>query len=242
MDGFGNAYVTGYTNSTEATFPVTVGPDLTYNGGTSDAFVAKVNTAGTALVYCGYIGGNQDVSGDVGIGIAVESFGNAYATGDTTATETTFPMTVGPELTHNGVFNDAFVVKIAPTPTQAASFYTLTPCRILDTRDPDGPWGGPALSAGGVRTFMIFGRCSVPARASAVSVNATVAQPTAPGHLVLFAGATPQPLVSTINYRAGQTRANNAIVRIGSPGTIAVACGQATGTTHFILDVDGYFE
>ena len=58
VDGSGNAYVTGYTDSTEATFPVTGGPDLTYNGGTSDAFVAKVNAAGTALVYCGYIGGS----------------------------------------------------------------------------------------------------------------------------------------------------------------------------------------
>ena len=58
VDGSGNAYVTGYTDSTEATFPVTVGPDLTYNGGLCDAFVAKVNAAGTALVYCGYIGGS----------------------------------------------------------------------------------------------------------------------------------------------------------------------------------------
>ena len=57
VDSSGNAYVTGYTASTEATFPVTVGPDLTFNGG-SDAFVAKVNAAGTALVYCGYIGGS----------------------------------------------------------------------------------------------------------------------------------------------------------------------------------------
>ena len=59
MDGEGNAYVTGYTDSIEASFPVTVGPDLTWNGGPSDAFVAKVNAAGSALVYCGYIGGGQ---------------------------------------------------------------------------------------------------------------------------------------------------------------------------------------
>ena len=45
--------------SSEATFPVTVGPDLTYNGGASDAFVAKVNADGTALAYCGYIGGSS---------------------------------------------------------------------------------------------------------------------------------------------------------------------------------------
>ena len=55
LDAEGNAYVTGSTASTEATFPVTIGPDLTHNGD-YDAFVAKVNSSGTALVYCGYIG------------------------------------------------------------------------------------------------------------------------------------------------------------------------------------------
>jgi hypothetical protein len=56
---------------------VAVGPDLTYNGGNSDAFVAKVNPAGTALVYAGYIGGSGD---DFGFGIAVDAMGAAYIT------------------------------------------------------------------------------------------------------------------------------------------------------------------
>ncbi len=107
MDGSGNAYVTGYTNSTEATFPVAVGPDLVTNGGT-DAFVAKVNAAGTGLVYCGYIGGS---GGDYGNGITVDGSGNAYVTGYTNSTEATFPVTVGPDLVSNGVA-DAFVAKV----------------------------------------------------------------------------------------------------------------------------------
>ena len=78
MDGAGNAYVTGYTTPTEATFPVTVGPDLTFNGG-ADAFVAKVNADRHGLVYAGYIGGSGD---DCGYGIAVDGAGNAYVTGD----------------------------------------------------------------------------------------------------------------------------------------------------------------
>ena len=82
----GNAYVTGLTTSTETTLPVTVGPDLTFNGGTIDAFVAKVKADGTALVYAGYIGGSGD---DEGNGIAVDAAGNAYVTGDTDPTETT---------------------------------------------------------------------------------------------------------------------------------------------------------
>ena len=111
VDGAGNAYVTGKTDSTEATFPVRVGPDLSYNGGSYDAFVAKVNAAGTALVYCGYIGGSNQ---DVGHGIAVDGSGNAYVTGYTDSTEATFPVKVGPDLTvlHGNSFTDAFVAKV----------------------------------------------------------------------------------------------------------------------------------
>lgn len=110
MDSAGNAYISGTTTSTEATFPVAGGPDLTFNGGTYDVFVAKVNTAGTALVYCGYIGGSAD---DSGSSIAVDKLGNAYVTGDTYSTEATFPVTVGPDLTQNG-YDDAFIAKVNP--------------------------------------------------------------------------------------------------------------------------------
>ena len=73
MDAPGNAYVTGsHRLRPRRTFPVTVGPDLTFNGGSSDAFVAKVKADGTGLVYAGYIGGDGD---DQGYGIAVDSAG-----------------------------------------------------------------------------------------------------------------------------------------------------------------------
>jgi len=125
VDDAGNAYVTGATiNSTEATFPVKVGPDLTYNGGDYDAFVAKVNSAGTALVYCGYIGGS---GGDGGGGIAVDVAGNAYVTGMTDSTEATFPVTTGPDTTYNGVYSDAFVAKIAPAPDAPVANFTAAP-------------------------------------------------------------------------------------------------------------------
>ncbi|MDQ5871914.1 MAG: SBBP repeat-containing protein [Acidobacteriota bacterium] len=114
VDASGNAYVTGETASTEATFPVTAGPDLTFNGGASDAFVAKVNAAGTSLLYAGYIGGSGD---DTGRGIAVDASGNAYVTGFTSSTEATFPETVGPDLTYNGGTFDAFVAKVAAAGT-----------------------------------------------------------------------------------------------------------------------------
>jgi hypothetical protein len=111
VDGKGNAYITGFTDSEEAYFPVKVGPDLTHNGG-DDAFVAKVNPSGTALVYCGYIGGSS--YDDRGRDIAVDGYGCAYVVGSAYSTEATFPVKVGPDLTHNGG-DDAFVAKVNPS-------------------------------------------------------------------------------------------------------------------------------
>jgi glucose/arabinose dehydrogenase len=124
----------------------------------------------------------------------------------------------------------------------AKNFYTVTPCRVLDTRDPAGPWGGPALAAGSDRAFAIGGRCGIPATARAVSINVTVTAPTDLGHLVLFPAGGAPPTTSAINFRPGQTRANNAIVTLGPAGDIVVRTGMATGSVQFILDVDGYFD
>ncbi len=122
------------------------------------------------------------------------------------------------------------------------NFHTLKPCRLIDTRGANGPRGGPALVAGADRVFTLAGTCDVPSSATAVSVNVAVAGSTAGGNLRLYPAGEPLPLVSSINYAAGQTRANNGIVRLGPGGQIAVRCAQASGTAHFILDVNGYFE
>jgi uncharacterized repeat protein (TIGR01451 family) len=131
----------------------------------------------------------------------------------------------------------SFVV-VSPT----MSFYTLAPCRLLDTRNAVGTYGGPALAAGGDRVFPLRGQCDVPATARALSVNLTVTQSTANGNLRLYAAGTPLPGVSTINYVAGQTRANDAVAPLNGLGELAVRCSQAAGTAHVILDVNGYFE
>ena len=102
------AYVCGYTDSTETTFPVTVGPDLTYNGGGYDAFVAKVDPTGSSLTYCGFIGGALY---DAATAIAVDGRGYAFVTGYTSSAEDTFPIAVGPFLTHSASY-DAFVAKV----------------------------------------------------------------------------------------------------------------------------------
>jgi hypothetical protein len=73
-------------------------------------------------------------------------------------------------------------------------------------------------------------------------VNVTVTQGTAAGDLRLRPGGTPLPLVSSINYGVGQTRANNATVLLGPGGTVTVRSAQAAGTVHFVLDVNGYYR
>jgi hypothetical protein len=110
----GSLYLTGFTSSTEATFPVTVGPDLTWAGpplgSQGDVFVAKLDPTGDTLIYAGYIGGTNY---DYASGIAVDSLGRAYISGRTGSTQNQgFPVTVGPDLTHNGD-QDAFVARVS---------------------------------------------------------------------------------------------------------------------------------
>jgi parallel beta-helix repeat protein len=120
-------------------------------------------------------------------------------------------------------------------------FFTVTPCRVADTRDPNGPFGGPALAPYAGRTFTIAGSCGIPPTARSVSVNLTITQPAAPGYLTIYPSDVPPPLASSINFSAGQTRANNAILRLSPEGTTGVYNGSA-GDVHFILDVSGFFE
>jgi hypothetical protein len=122
-------------------------------------------------------------------------------------------------------------------------FFTVTPCRLVDTRSAAGPLGGPALAAKAERTFMVVGNCAIPAGAQAVSVNVTVTQGSTIGDLRLYPGTAFAPSTSVINYRAGQTRANNGVISLGASGDLTVRCDQpGGGTVHFILDVNGYFQ
>ena len=112
VDGAGNAYVTGSTQSTN--FPGASGSLVQASlRGSADVFVAKLNTAGTALVYSTYLGGSGS---DIGRAIAVDGAGNAYVTGETDSPTTgsgaiPFPL-VGPIQPIFGLIGDAFVTKL----------------------------------------------------------------------------------------------------------------------------------
>jgi hypothetical protein len=111
VDGSGNAYVTGATDSPD--YDVTPGAFQTTNGGGSwDIFVTKLNATGTDLVYSTYIGGS---GGDGGFGIAVDGSGYAYVTGYTSSTD--YDVTPGAFQTTNGGIRDVFVTKLNATGT-----------------------------------------------------------------------------------------------------------------------------
>jgi hypothetical protein len=128
-------------------------------------------------------------------------------------------------------------------PLAAMAFYALLPCRVIDTRAVVGPLGGPALTADETRTFAVIDTCGIPSSATSISVNVTIAAPASAGWLALFPGNSTWSGTTAVNFSAGQTRANNAVVLLSTDGTGAVAVHNGSaGSVHFILDVNGYFQ
>jgi hypothetical protein len=133
--------------------------------------------------------------------------------------------------------NGLVVLRHAPAPP--AQFYTTAPCRLLDTRT-----GGQPLLANTDRAFAAIGRCGVPTDVRALSINLTAVDPGASGHLRLHSWGPPPPS-SSLNFVAGRTRANNAILPLGSTGEILVRCvmpAAPTAAVHLVIDVNGYFR
>ena len=183
------------------------------------------------LIVGGYSGGNPTVQlGGATLAADVDYFASLRPG----ASE--LWITLNRDLT--GATNHLQIASAGPPP---GGFYPLAPCRLADTRNATGPYGGPPLSTG-TRTFALAGQCGISASATAVAVNVAVTAPEGAGFLTLYPAGVPVPNISSINYAAGQTRANNAIVPIGAAGAIAVACNQASGTVQLVLDVFGYFQ
>lgn len=123
-------------------------------------------------------------------------------------------------------------------PTVATDFYTVAPCRAVDTRS------STPLASGVSRVFTLAGVCGIPSDARALSVNLTVVNQTGSGNVKLFPADI---LVSTssINFALGANRSNNAIVAMSFDGLgqlRAEAFVSGSGTVHLIVDVNGYFR
>src|SRR3954465_4756095 len=119
------------------------------------------------------------------------------------------------------------------------TFVPVTPCRVADTRNPAGPFGGPFLAANGTREFDIpNSACGIPTSAQAYSVNATVVPHGFLGFLTAFPCGQSLPLASTLNSIDGRIKAAAAIVPAGTNGGV---CAFASQDTELILDINGYF-
>jgi hypothetical protein len=123
-------------------------------------------------------------------------------------------------------------------PAPPADFYTVPACRLVDTR-----LSGRPLVGDSDRGFVAIGACGVPTDARAVSINLTAVDPGTAGHLRLHSWGAP-PQASSLNFVAGRTRANDAIVALGPTGEILVRCAMpgSTAAAHLVVDVNGYFR
>jgi hypothetical protein len=215
-----------------ATFTVTLAPTSA-----SPVTVGYATSAGTATAASDY----DDVSGTLTFapGVSTQSLGVTIRADALKEPVETFRVDLSGPTGAAIAYSQATGRIHDPGP---GSFFTLTPCRALDTRGPSGDYGGPALAAGQSRAFTLAGRCGIPASAMAVAVNLTVTQPSAPGNLSIGRADQAAPATPTLSYAAGDTRANNAIVRLSPAGALVIRCSQASGTVHAILDVNGYFE
>lgn len=153
-------------------------------------------------------------------------------------------------LAHNvtvRVAGSSFVLPGSPKTVSCSSlglrFWTLTPCRLLDSRSPSGPLGGLPLPGYGTVQLPILGDCGIPPEARALAANYTVI-PSVAGHLKAFpADLGTEPAATVVSFRAGAARANNGLLRLGADeyGSVKLV-NSSGGSLHVIIDVVGYFR
>jgi hypothetical protein len=247
VDGSGDAYVIGYTASTN--FPVTAGAFQTVNNAaaihSTNAFLTKLNSAGSALLYSTYLGGSgQGSAGDAGTGIAVDILGNAYVTGQSSSTN--FPVTVGAFQTTNesSIIGQspitAFVAKlnlgtstISPTVTVTPSSSSITTAQSLTVTvavsgeaDDPTPTGAVTLISGSYTSAAVI--------LSSGSVTISIpAGSLATGADTLTATYTPDSSSSsTYNTAAGTSSAVTVAVPIGTATATVTVTPSATTITN----------
>jgi hypothetical protein len=119
-------------------------------------------------------------------------------------------------------------------------FHAVTPTRLLDTRDTANPIGSEST-----RTLTVDGAGPIPASGvTAVALNVTITEPTAPSFLTVFPNDTSMPLASNVNYVPGLTVPNLVVVRVPTSGAQAgvIAFFNRLGSTHVVVDVVGYYD
>jgi hypothetical protein len=124
-------------------------------------------------------------------------------------------------------------------PGAGATFTGGTPTRLLDTRNGTGGFLGK-VPPGGEVALKVGGAGGVPEGVSAVALNVTVTEPTTSGFLTVYPSGTTRPVVSNLNFVAGDTVPNAVIVRVGGDGYIRIF--NSSGSSHVVVDVAGWYE
>ena len=130
---------------------------------------------------------------------------------------------------------------LSGTPTEAGTFNSLEPSRILDTRVANGVPGTTKVAGNGEVDLEVAGRGGVPASgAVAVVLNVTAVDPTTAGYVTVYPHGTTAPLASNLNFTAGKVIPNLVTVLLGADGHVALKNGSP-GQLHLIADVAGYY-
>jgi hypothetical protein len=168
----------------------------------------------------------------------IASTGNAFANAGTYAITAAYSGDANNQGSASAAVGQQ-VNSVAPQPS--LGFVPLKPCRIADTRNATGPFGGPAIAGGQTRNFAIpQSACGIPSTAAAYSLNVTVVPSGSLNYLTVWPTGQPTPTVSLLNSIDGRTKANAAIVPAGASGSISVFASTPTNT-NVIVDINGYF-
>jgi uncharacterized repeat protein (TIGR01451 family) len=240
----------------DAADPVFPGDDLAYtitvaNAGPSNAEAVTLTDplpAGTTFVSLsspvGWSCGTPPVGGSGALSCSILSLG--VGSGAFTLTVNVAPGTANGTVLSNTahVTSATFDPSGAPNDTETTTvatgldYYTLAPCRVLDTRTT------VPLLAGEIRSFDVTGgACLVPAASKAVVANVTVVNPASNGHLLAFkAGVAPPGAGLIVQMRPGLTRGTHGMVALGDDlrGQMSIR-NASSGPTHVVVDVAGYF-
>ena len=120
----------------------------------------------------------------------------------------------------------------APMGTGGLSLYGVSPCRVVDTRQPAG---SPPITS--LNVAVSASGCGIPANAQADVMSVAVVPPASLGYLTLWPQGQTRPVVSTLNALDGAITSNMAIV----PTTNGSISAFASNPTHLIIDISGYF-
>ena len=218
----------GQSGNTTATFTVTLSEaalanvTVTVNTANGTAVAPGDYTAVTGLVLT-FLPGETTKTVDVTV------VDDTLIEGDET-------FNVNLTLPTNATISDSQGVGTITDTDTAGGFFTVTPCRVIDTRNVSAP----VLAGQSARVFTIAGQCGIPLTATSVVANLTAVNAATGGFFRAYAAA-PAPNTVVLNFNAGQSRGNNAVVGLNDAGEVTIFNG-ATGTVHLVLDVAGYFE